>query len=275
MRRLPSPSRFLGLAVVVSVTAAACGDGITHPGAAAGYYRLVSVNGQPLPYVSPPSMGLTYHITRGDLVLRSNGTFRHGLGGNIGFGWIVDGTYRLSDGELVLSDTPVRLPGGTTARLSGDSVTVVYLSPSDADLRLIYRRTQLVPNTLPSNRYRLRSINGRTGAPLVDYDETIGDLRLVGYVDFDSLEFSDGIFFRRHRYESHIGYTNGQATMFSYGEWTMWGAYESGPGWVVLSYYSPPPSIPARDSLSIAADTLVRRTQLVTGTREERYVRPM
>jgi hypothetical protein len=272
MRRLVSTRCPIGLAVFLLATATACGDGITLPGRAAGYYRLVSVNGQPLPYVSPPSSGLFVQVSRGDLVLRPNGTFKHGLRSNVGFGLAVDGTYRLSDGVLVLYDTPQS--GGVSAQLSGDSITVNYFGPADDDLRLTYRRAQLAPTTFPSERYRLRSINGRAGEPLVAYDTTIGDNRSVGYVVFDSLEFSDGVFFRRHRAESAAGYTNGQQTTFSSSEWTTWGAYESGSGWVVLLHYSPPPSIAARDSLSIVGDTLVRRTPLITGIHEERYTRP-
>ncbi|HJU68895.1 MAG TPA: hypothetical protein VJ650_11715 [Gemmatimonadaceae bacterium] len=273
MTRFAPIRRPIGLAVVLVATiATACGDGITLPGAAAGYYRLVSVNGQPLPYLSPPSLGLVYHVTRGDLVLRRNRTFRHGLGGNIRFGHVVDGTYSLSDGELVLSEGP--LGGSITGQVAGDSLTLTYFGPADNDMRFTYRRTQLTPTTLPSNRYRLLSINGRTGDPIVAYDTTIGDHRSVIYVDYDSLELSDGIFFRRHRSEAAIGYTNGQATTFSYSQWTMWGAYESAPGWVRLFHYSPPPSIPVRDSLAIAGDTLVRRTPLITGIQEDRYVRP-
>ena len=273
MRRPLLSRRPLGLAVLLFVVATACGDEVTIPGRAAGYYRLVTVNGQPLPYISPPSTGFIRTVTRGDLVLRSNGTFRHGLGGSIGFGFVVDGTYRVSGGEVTFSATPVG--GGPAALLSGDSITIVHFDPLDADLRFTYRRVQLPPSTIPSNRYRLHSINGRTAEPLVVYDTTIGDNRSVGYVVFDSLEFSDGVFFRRHRSESAIGYTNGQQTFASASEWTTWGGYDSGSGWVVLSHYSPPPSLPAaRDSLSIRGDTLVRRTPLITGTREERYTRP-
>ena len=251
--------------------AAACGDGVTIPGRAAGYYRLVSVNGQ-LPYVSPPSGGLGYlQVWRGDLVLRSNGTFRHGLGGNVG-GFVVDGTYRVSNGELELSDSPLGV--AVSAQLSGDSLRVFHFGPADNDLIFTYRRAQLASTTFPGDRYRLRAINGRTAEPLVVYDTTIGDHRSVGYVNYDSLEFSDGVFFRRHRAESDIGYTNGQQTMVGSSEWTTWGAYESRPGSVVLFHYSPPLSIPIRDSLTIASDTLVRRTALITGIREERYTRP-
>jgi len=273
MRRLPRSRRPIGLAVLVLATAAACGDGVTIPGRAAGYYRLVSVNGQPLPYVSPPSVGLAYlQIWRGDLVLRSNGTFRHGLGGNVGFGFVVDGTYRVSNGELKLSDSPLGV--AVSAQLSGDSLRLIYLGPADDDLIFTYRRAQLAPSTFPGNRYRLRAINGRTAEPLVAYDTTIGEHRSVAYVNYDTLEFSDAVFFRRHRAESEVGYTNGQATLVGSSEWTTWGAYESRPGSVVLFHYSPPPLIPIRDSLAIASDTLVRRTALITGIHEERYTRP-
>ena len=267
--------RPLGLAVVfVAAVAAACGDGVSFPRTAPGYYRLVSVNGQAPPYLSPPSMGPFVRITRGDLVLRPNGTFSHGIGGTVGFGFVVEGTYRLSTRELVLEGTePI---DDVVARVSGDSI--IFTSPDfvGQPMTFTYRRTQAGSSTVPSDRYRLRSINGRTDEPLVEYDPTIGGQRSVGQVLFDSLVFSDGVFFRRHRSESAIGYIDGEVATVSASEWTTWGAYESGPGWVVLEYYSPPPfsSIAPRDSLSIAGDTLVRRTSLITGIKEERYTRP-
>lgn len=248
-----------------------CGDGVS-PLRSAGYYRLISVNGQALPYLSPPSMGLLMHISRGDLVLRPNGTFRHGLGGNVGFGFVIDGTYDVGGQEITFDgSSPL---DDVVAQMSGDSITFAYPGPVGNPLTLTYRRAQLQPTTVPSDRYRLRSINGRTAEPLVAYDTTIGDHRSVGYIPFDSLFFSDGVFFRRHRSESAVGYTNGEVTTVSESEWTTWGAYESRPGSLVLLHYSPPPGVPQRDSLSILGDTLVRRTTLITGIQEERYTRP-
>jgi len=119
----------------------------------------------------------------------------------------------------------------------------------------------------------LSSINGRTDQPLVVHDTTIGATRYVSLVPFDSVTFSDGVFFRRHRSESTIAYVGGEISSIASEEWTRWGAYESGPGWIVLMHYSAPQSAPARDSLSIARDTLVRRTSLITGVLEERYTR--
>ncbi len=264
--------RPLGLALVFVVAAAMdCGDGVS-PLRSAGYYRLVSVNGQALPYVSPPSMGFSMHITRGDLVLRPNGTFRHGLGGNVGFGFLTDGTYQVGGQEIAFDGSgPI---DDAVARISGDSITFAYPDLVGNPLTFTYRRAQLQPTTIPSDRYRLRSINGRTAEPLVAYDTTIGDHRSVGYVPFDSLLFSDGVFFRRHRSESAIAYTNGDVATVSASEWTTWGAYESRPGSVVLIHYSPPLGVAERDSLSILGDTLVRRTPLITGMQEERYTKP-
>jgi hypothetical protein len=269
----PLTRRPLGLAVLfVIALAAACGDGVSPLRTGPGYYRLVSVNGQSLPYISPPSAGMPVQITRGDLVLRSNGTFSLGIGGNVAFGFVVSGTYRRSGGDLVLEGPePV---GDFVVPVSGDSITFTSSDFSGQPLTLTYRRTQLGSSTVPGDRYRLRSIDGRTAEPLVEYDTTFGEHRSVGHVLFDSLTFSDGVFFRRHRSESATGYTNGQVTTVSASEWTTWGAYESGPGWVVLLHYSPPPSVLGRDSLSIAGDTLVRRTALITGIQEDRYTHP-
>jgi hypothetical protein len=157
--------------------------------------------------------------------------------------------------------------------LSGDSLAITYPDYSGQQLTFRYRRAQLGSSAVPPERYRLSSINGRTEEPLVVLDTTIGDTRYVNLVAFDSVTFSDGVFFRRHRSESAIAYVGGDISSIASEEWTRWGAYESGPGWIVLVHYSVPPSAAARDSLSITRDTLVRRTSLVTGVREEKYTR--
>ena len=275
MRRFASPRRPIGLAVLLFATAAACGDEITPPGRAAGYYRLVSVNGQALPYISPPSMAYPIRVSRGELVLRPNGTYIRGVGGSAGFGFVAEGTYRLSGRELVFRVHGDTIDSDVVGQVSGDSISFASPALSTEALTFTFRRAQLAPSTVPSDRYRLRSINGRADEPLVAHDTTIGDNRSVGYVAFDSVFFSDGVFFRRHRAETTFGYIGDQVSTVSSSEWTTWGAYESGPGWVVLvHYHETQPSMPARDSLSIVGDTLVRRTPMITGIHEERYTRP-
>jgi len=276
MTRLSPPrGLFRSALLFAAVLTAACGDGVLPPRAVAGYYRLVTINGQPLPYVSPPSLGLgVVQVWRGDLLLRPNGTFVSGVGGNIGFGFIAEGSYRFSGGEVLLEMDGGPATNDGAGRMAGDSITFVSESSLGQPLTFTYRRAQPGPSTVASAPYRLRSINGRTAEPIVAHDTTIGDTRYVATVLFDSVTFSDGVFFRRHRSESAITYIGGQPGLVSAEEWTTGGAYESGPGWVVLLHYSPPSlSIRARDSLSIASDTLIRRTTLITGTLEERYVR--
>lgn len=260
--------------VLLAIVSAACGDGLVLPRSVAGYYRLATVNGQPLPYSSPPSIGLGIHVTRGDLVLRPNGTFIHGLGGTLAAGFVVEGRYRLSDRELVLEMTGAAPGDSPVAHLSGDSIVIVESGLIAQPLTFTYRRAQPAPNVLPADRLRLRSINGRSDEPLVAFDTTIGNRRDVMYVHFDSIAFGDGVFFRRHRSQSAISYVDGDPAIVESEEWTRWGAYDSAPGWVVLAYYSAPFSTSPRDSLSIAGDTLVRRTPLITGVLEERYTRP-
>src|SRR5687768_16282014 len=104
MTDLPSARRPLGLAVPLLIAAAvACGDGASTLRTASGYYRIVSVNGQALPYQSPPRLGLSMRIRRGDLVLRPNGSYSHGIGADVGFGFLAEGTYRLLNGQIVFS----------------------------------------------------------------------------------------------------------------------------------------------------------------------------
>src|SRR5687767_10321329 len=123
------------------------------------------------------------------------------------------------------------------------------------------RRPQLVPSPVPAHRCCLTSTTSRTDEPLIARATTFRRARPRATVDFASLFFSDGVFFRRHRSESTISYVDGTPATVSALEWTTWGAYESRPGSVVLLHYSPPSSsVPARDSLAIALDTLVRRT---------------
>ena len=273
MIRFAVPHRPLGLGVAfVVAVAAACGDGVSPLRSTPGYYRLVAINGQTLPYITPPSAGIpAVQIWRGDLVLRANGTFAHGIGGNVGLGFLAEGTYQLSNREVTFRLNGA--PGGdVTGPASGDSISFSWPDFYGQPITFTYRRGSLPPSSVQSPRYRLRSINGRTAEPLVSYDTTIAGTRYVGSVLFDSLEFTDGVFFRQHRSQSAVTYPPSGLPLASAEEWTTWGAFESRTGGVALVYYSPPPFVPARDSLSITGDTLVRRTSLVTGVREERYV---
>ena len=273
MRR-PTFARILPVITVLVAATASCGDGVFLPRTVPGYYQLVAVNGRPMPYVSPPSLGIPWQIWRGDLVLRTNGTFMHGVGASVGPLLTGDGSYRLSGGELAF-----RWRGASPdaddiiGNVSGDSISIVYAGLSSEPLNFTFRRARVSPSSIPSPRYRLTSVDGRTGDPLVEYDTTIGDTRYVAHVMFDSLEFSDGVFVRRHRSESAVAYRDGSPALINAQEWTTWGAVESGPGWARLLYYSTP-APPARDSLTITADALVRRRALITGLREERYTSP-
>jgi hypothetical protein len=263
-----SPTRRLGVLAMglVAAVTAACGDGPLLSRAVVGYYRLVSVNGQTLPYISPPSLGLsTVVIWRGDLLLRSDGSFMQGMG----IGATREGTYRLSGREIVFRAQGAGGEGSdVVGNLSGDSISITSADPL-RPLHFVFRRAHLTASSVPSQHYHLTSINGRTAVPLVMYDTVIGDTRYVGRVLFDSLTFLDGIFFRQHRAEEVRGYRAGSEPLIADDEWTTWGAFESGSGWIRLMHYSSSGS--AGDSLSIVGDTLVRRTSLITGLQEERY----
>jgi hypothetical protein len=65
------------IVIVAAIVAAGCGgDGPSLPEHVAGRYRLISINGQPLPYVLPNTpVGTTARITEGRLTIEDNRDF--------------------------------------------------------------------------------------------------------------------------------------------------------------------------------------------------------
>ena len=260
----------IGGVFAICATAVAACDGVYPSTPVAGYYQLATVNGRQLPYLSPPSFGFPWQIRRGDLLLRPNGTFMQVVGSNSALGPTGEGTYRRSGTEVTFhwrGASPDAEPLVATAR--GDSIAVTYGAGMHSEsLHFVFRRVPLPASVIPDTRYRLSSVNGRTG-DLVVHDTTVDSNRYVSVVVFDTLEFFDGVFVRRHRAEADTSYYDGLPALFETREWTAWGAIESGPGWVRGYYHNSA----VADSLAIRGDTLVRRTPLITGVREDRYPR--
>jgi hypothetical protein len=117
--------------------------------------------------------------------------------------------------------------------------------------------------TVTPGLYRLVSVNGQP-VPWVSPPST-------GFLE----HFVDEVFYRRHRYQSNAAYNaTGGEISFSSVEWTNFGAHDTIGGRVVIRAYSRPfPAHPTGDTLSIVGNDLVRRSQLISGLREDRYVR--
>jgi hypothetical protein len=260
--------------MLIVLATSACGDGILNPRSVPGFYRLRSVNGLPLPYITPPSVGLGLtQIWRGDLVLRPNRTFAHG---GSGLGGFVEGSYAMTGDGFVFQMDGVFPGNGTVARVSGDSITFTYTESTDRTFILTYRRAPL-PAPLPNTGYRLTSINGRTDSPLIAYDTVMEPFRYLSRIPFDSITLSEGVFFRRHRLQLDSSYTLATGPIGADSdEWTVWGAYERAPSGTIVvlhHYYQPSGWVRARDTLELEGDTLVRSTRLIIGPLEERYTR--
>jgi hypothetical protein len=167
-----------GLALAIML--AACGSDSTGPASVAGLYRLGSVNGQPIPWVSPLSMGYHFGIEHGDLHLRANGSYGLGIGGT--GGWLDEGPFRVTGKTVRLLPPGGAWPDTITATLAGDSVVVdraegelpgdrpVLPAPFPA-IRMVFKRTA-VPNPVAPGAFVLVAINGRTS--LVEQDTVIG-----------------------------------------------------------------------------------------------------
>ena len=242
----------------------ACGTDADGPDASSGFYRLASINGTSLPYAT----GGPLKITRGELLLRSDGTFIEAIDG---VGTLLEGLYSATSAEIRFrasssgsGDSSNEFAGA----VHGDSIVI----GEEGTLRLVYRRSPLPDAPVRSARYLLSQVNGK-GRPLTLGDTVIKGTRYVGRVDFDSITFVDGLFFKQHRRESAISYlTNGDSVVDSK-DGRSYGSYFGDTDRLVLDrYYLPLVGQARADSLALGANSaLTRRTRLRVGVLEETY----
>ena len=125
------------------------------------FFRLASVNGVALPYVSPPSVGAYATVDAGDLLLRDDGTFVL-IGAGVGTEFWLAGSYSHANSGVKLN-APAGCPSTPVIEINagvwGDSVTVDP-QPWTA-WRWVYRRAVLPGLPIRSGLYTLASINGR------------------------------------------------------------------------------------------------------------------
>ena len=260
------------LPAFLTLVTAACGDSPLGSRAAAGYYRLESVNGQPLPYVAPPSSGFVEVIDYGDLLLRGSGAFSLGVRA-IGGGYMT-GRYRVDDDELRLT-VPAPEPGqpafDITGTADGDSV-VVDLGTAPSVRRYLFRRDERDPAPIAPGLYTLRAIDDDAAAPFLRYEEVSSGNRHTATVLYDSIQFVDAVFYRRHRAESaRTDWSDGNFNESSRA-WTVYGAYDRSANGVVLRPYW---SFDEEDDATLTLDNgaLVRHSVVSGVATEERFGR--
>lgn len=263
--------RHLIVAVLI-LQSVACADSPSAPRpSGSGLYRLATVNGQSLPYLSPPSVSATRTVDRSDLLLGDDGSFGLGLSGQPGY--YVSGAYEIVDGEVRLTipnGDPAVPAARISARIAGDSIVMTEASTADS-FRLVYRRAPRPNPPSISGVYQLRSVNGRRD-PLTSADTMIAGDRYVSQILFDSIRF-DGFFYRRHRSQRTTLYRAQGDSLEGRDEWISFGSYSDHRVYLILLPYAPTLLDAARDSLVIAGDDLIRLTHLRSGTLDERYAR--
>lgn len=257
------------LAIAALVATAACGGDPLSASALAGLYRLATVDGQALPYVSPPSGGgLSAVIPYGDLALRGDRTFGLGIGGPLG--GFLSGRFRIAGDEIrftIPSFGAGQPETEFTGAIGGDSVVVDFASPTESR-RHVFRRTQRDPVTVAPGIYTLATINGR-GEPLTLHEDVIGGNRHSTRIVFDSITFIDAVFYRRYRAEETVvEYANGEIIV-SPSSNEMTGAYGGTAEQLTFRQYYGIGS----DVLTVVGGALVRTSALFGGTLVERYER--
>jgi hypothetical protein len=259
------------IALLLGVLAlSACSGEPTLPGAIAGHYELASVNGQPLPYVAPPSIGYaTAPILAGDLMLRGDGTYALGAQAFVEGGWSASGN-RLTLGRLSGAGGPA------TALAGGDSVVIdIPGSPSTGvalggspTMHFVFRRPTRGAPVVTAGTFILTSINGR-GEPLTSYDTIAYGMHQVRRVLYDSVLFTDGAFFRRHRTETFILDDD-----VGINEFITFGSYRGhADSLVLMSYYPFTGQVETTDRVAYEQGQLVRRRAFLSGPYVERFTR--
>ncbi|HJU73621.1 MAG TPA: hypothetical protein VJ717_07730 [Gemmatimonadaceae bacterium] len=184
--------------------------------------------------------------------------------------WL-EGTYREQSDVLRLAP---RLADTTGLELrgliAGDSV--VFDSVASMPLRWVYRRDALQSVPIMSGLFTLDAINGHR-APLKFYEDVIGSHRVIGFARYDSLWFTDGIFFLRKRSERLVRYLDTGDSLYSETSWSTHGTYEGSSSHLILRHNFLPEGLPLRDSLAVSGPSLIRVSQRITGPLREEYMR--
>ena len=265
-------SLHVGGAVFVLATLAlgACGES-SAPGEPAGLYLLETANGRRLPYEQVDYQPF-FVLSRGDLVLRRDGTYTLMLDGLY---QLLENTYTISGAKLTLDigDSPPMEP--IVAVIGGDSVRFGFFAntfiPPSFDF--VFRRAAIPNVPIRDATYALTAVNGR-GAPFIAGDTTIDGTRYVGRVAFDTISFTDGVVFKESRLESQTTYRPGVDSSMEVSGGRSYGSYSGRDGWVVLRrYYLEGVSETRNDSFAVGNGTLTRVRRLRDQTVQEQYTR--
>lgn len=254
--------------VPLAAIAALLGCDSTGPALETRLYRLHSVNGQPLPFVLPPSLGFAENITHGELLLRADRSFQWGLGATLGGS--TSGEYQASGSAFTLTSAP---PGSISVEgsFAGDSAIVAVpgstqsgdvpaLPGSTPAFRYLFVRREPAPGPVSAGTYaltRLGSVSTVQGAWVV-HDTVVGSTRYVTRAA-DTIRFTDGVFFTR-AYALEDSVIFGDTRLARAEEYLLSGSYTGSSAHLLLRRHNTSSgiSMSLRDSLMIQGDKLVR-----------------
>lgn len=262
MHRNARLALFSGLLSVVCASLFACDSAdVIESSTSVGAYRLTTINGASVPVADP---GLL--VRSGDVVLRENGSAFGLVRSNSFYANFYFDRYRIAGDKIEFSRNDTTLVSGTIA---GDSilVNIEFYAPypfSGIVRKLaVFRRTAPDPVAIREGTYVLTNVDSR---PLVQQPAP-------GFaIEYDTLTFTDGVFYRRSRKE---GYQDSTRVLQSYTSYSMPGTYRGNANYLLLGAVtdsSRTVAAPTRDSLIVDNGALILRSWGVDGrVRDNRY----
>ncbi|MEP6765342.1 MAG: hypothetical protein ABJB66_13575 [Gemmatimonadaceae bacterium] len=237
-----------------------------------GLFRLVTVEGVPLPYA--PTVYGGRNIYDGELLIRNDYSFEFIYSGNSGNRLL--GTVQKSSGTLILSpDSGTTSLSDTTVigHVFGDSAVLkiatassYYTNPGQPIQypTFVLRRVPADAVAIANGVYVLTSING-TPAPF-----SYASFGLPVVVLYDTIAFHDGVFCNRSRSQQFTGGGGNSSKLPC--------TYRGNASALTLRSLLDGTEIPliappSTDSFIVVGASLVRRTWAISGIIDERYER--
>jgi len=241
--------------LLTALLAVGCSERVTEPDTAIGLYRLATVQGVGVPAADAFAPYGSW-VRSGDLVLRGDNRAFGVIRTNLAFPVLNFDKYRINGTQIEFTRRDSLVNSGTIA---GDSIVLqltlynVYANGALPIMRtVVFRKSPGDPVEIRDGTYILTTVA----------NQPISQQRLPGYVvDYDTIRFTDGVFYRRTRREQLRDAAGNEGLAGA--SYSLPGTYRGTSQYLLLGPYQDTLrtiAAPTRDSLIIQNGVLILRT---------------